>query len=133
VSAQGNVAAFGAHQYVSLTTYRRSGEPVLTPVWIAPGDGELLVATGTGTGKVKRLRNDPRVELRPSTVRGVVADDAPVATGTATLVEDPDEVIRLAGALEAKYKLTYRFTTWLAKLRHRNAGPGYMLRIVLDD
>jgi PPOX class probable F420-dependent enzyme len=133
VSGDGAVAAWGAHPYVALTTFRRTGEPVRTPVWIAPGDNQLLVATGADTGKVKRLRHDSRVELQPCTVRGVVDEGAPVARGTATLVEDPEQVTRLAGALRTKYKATYRLTTWLAKLRDRKAGPGYMLRIVLDD
>ena len=52
-------------QFVSLTTFRRDGTPVPTPVWIAQdGDAPLVVTTPAGTGKVKRLRHDPRVELR---------------------------------------------------------------------
>lgn len=57
------------HAFVSLTTFRRSGEPAPTPVWVAldpTRDAALVVTTPAGTGKLKRLRNDPRVTVRPS-------------------------------------------------------------------
>jgi len=55
---------------VNLTTFRKSGEPVTTPVWYVVRDGKMYVRTGAGSGKVKRIRNDPRVRLAPATVRG---------------------------------------------------------------
>jgi PPOX class probable F420-dependent enzyme len=59
-------------KYVSLTTFRRNAGPVRTPVWIAPGEGDqaLYVFTGAGTGKIRRIQRDPRVELAPCTFRG---------------------------------------------------------------
>jgi uncharacterized protein len=58
------------HKNVNLTTFRKSGEPVVTPVWYVVFDGKLYLRTGANSGKVKRIRNDPRVQLAPSTVRG---------------------------------------------------------------
>jgi uncharacterized protein len=58
------------HKNINLTTFRKSGEPVTTPVWYVVRDGKLYVRTGAGSGKVKRIRNDPRVRLAPATVRG---------------------------------------------------------------
>jgi hypothetical protein len=52
-------------QFVSVTTFRRDGTPVPTPVWIAQDGDALVVTTPAGTGKVKRLRHDPRVEPAP--------------------------------------------------------------------
>lgn len=56
-----------------LTTFRRDGTPVSTPVWAAP-DGErpqrLYVRSERSAGKLKRLRNDARVLVAPCTVRG---------------------------------------------------------------
>ena len=55
--------ALAEHRFVSLTTFRRSGTPVSTPVWVGRhGDG-LVVLTPVGSGKVTRLRSDPRVVL----------------------------------------------------------------------
>jgi hypothetical protein len=44
-------------QFISLTTFRRSAEPVSTPVWVAPDGSALVVTTQLGTGKIKRLRH----------------------------------------------------------------------------
>lgn len=75
-------------KYVSITTLRRSGEAVSSPVWIAPlGDGTFGFTTDGDSGKVKRLRNNNAVTLRPCTMRGAVAPDAPVVEATAVAVE----------------------------------------------
>jgi PPOX class probable F420-dependent enzyme len=59
-----------AHKYCLLTTFRRSGEPVPTPVWFGLADGNVYFRTEAGVGKVKRIRNDPRVRVAPCTLRG---------------------------------------------------------------
>jgi PPOX class probable F420-dependent enzyme len=53
-----------------LSTFRRDGTPVSTPVWAAPEGGRLYVRSERSAGKLKRLRNDTRVLLAPCTVRG---------------------------------------------------------------
>ncbi|MFI5040394.1 MAG: PPOX class F420-dependent oxidoreductase [Acidimicrobiales bacterium] len=55
---------------VLLTTYRRNGLPVGTPVNIAVDGGRAFVRTYESSGKFKRLRNNPRVMVAPSTFRG---------------------------------------------------------------
>jgi PPOX class probable F420-dependent enzyme len=55
------------HEYVRLTTFRQSGEPVHTPVWFARLDGRLYVTTDPHSGKMKRIRNNDRVVLTPCT------------------------------------------------------------------
>ena len=53
-------------RYVSFTTFRRTGEAVATPVWMAPmPDGRLTFTTTGDAGKVKRLAHTARVLLRP--------------------------------------------------------------------
>ena len=58
------------HRYVRLSTFRKSGEAVPTPVWFARVDDDLCVVTGRNTGKAKRIRNNPGVALAPSDFRG---------------------------------------------------------------
>ncbi len=53
------------HQYLNLTTYRKSGEPVRTPVWFAQEGDTLYLFTNGETGKVKRIRNSGRVLVAP--------------------------------------------------------------------
>lgn len=55
---------------VLLTTYRRDGTPVGTPVNIAVDGDRAVVRTFTKSGKFKRIRNNQEVEVAPSTVRG---------------------------------------------------------------
>jgi len=66
----GSVADAGDAKRALLVSYRRDGTPVPTPVWAAPADGVLYVRSERGSGKVKRLRTDPRVLVAPCTARG---------------------------------------------------------------
>lgn len=106
--------------YVALTTYRRSGDPVATPVWIAPDeDGTLLVVTGRSTGKVKRVRRDPRVSMVPCSVSGKVPDGAVPEAGTAEVVDDPAEVQRLRHVIGRKYRLSFTVTRLWERISRR--------------
>ncbi len=91
-------------KYVSVTTFRRNGDAVATPVWFAPrNDGTFVFTTDPTSGKVKRLRNDQRVEVRPCSVRGAVRAGAPVGTGTATIIGPGSEYQAVVAALKSKY------------------------------
>lgn len=59
-------------KYISLTTIRKSGEAVRTPVWFGEEDGKLYVMSRSDSGKFKRIRNNPRVKVAPCTMRGQV-------------------------------------------------------------
>src|SRR3712207_9288216 len=61
---------FRSHEFARLTTYRKGGKPVPTPVWFALAEGRVYVFTDVESGKVKRIRNDPRATLAPSGFRG---------------------------------------------------------------
>jgi len=61
---------FEGEKVISLETYRRNGQPVRTPVWFLKEDGTLYVHTDDSTGKVKRIRRNPRVRVAPSHFRG---------------------------------------------------------------
>lgn len=100
-----DLAAVAANRYVSLTTFRRSGAPVSTPVWIARDGDELVVITIDDVGKTKRLAHTSRVELRPCDVRGTVSGDAPTHHGTARIVREPEEIAAVKRAIGQKYLL----------------------------
>lgn len=77
----------GTAKYVSITTRKRNGDSVSSPVWIAPlPDGRYGFTTGSASGKVKRIRNFPDVELRPCDARGRVPAGAPAVLATARVV-----------------------------------------------
>lgn len=58
------------HQYISLETYRKNGQAVATPVWFTIDADRIFVVTKSETGKVKRLRNNQKVRVMPSGMRG---------------------------------------------------------------
>ena len=115
-------------RYVSLTTYRKNGTPVATPIWHVPHDGELWMVTGAGSGKVKRIRNNPQVQVTPCSIRGTVAPGAPSSTGTARLLD-------AAGTAEARQLLARRYVmsragNWFAGLLRLRRPP--MVGIVVS-
>ena len=91
-------------------------------------DGDaLVVTTPAGSGKVKRLRHDPRVELRPSTRFGKVADDAPVVRGTAQVLDDelllsrPDAYLKANRVVPDEHN-PHRIETLEQRLRRLTGG-----------
>jgi uncharacterized protein len=50
-------------KYLSLTTYRRDGTAVATPVWFVEDGDHVYVTTGATSGKVKRIRHNPAVTV----------------------------------------------------------------------
>ena len=122
-------AALADETYVLLTTFRRSGVPVATPVWAAWHDGTLLVTTGPSTGKVKRIRNNSSVLLSPCTVSGAVDEGAPSITAVAEIATDDASLADLDAALDAKYGLKYRAIRAAGKIR-RQTEPSVCIRLV---
>lgn len=124
-----DLAALGDEKFVSLTTFRTSGKPVPTTVWVGRDGDSLVVTTPSGSGKVKRLRKDERIELRPSTRRGDVDDSATAVAGVAEVVEGPAAMNRLHEVMGAKYGLEYKLVMGLEKLLKRGDRSRVMLRI----
>jgi PPOX class probable F420-dependent enzyme len=57
-------------RYLSITSYKRDGRGVATPVWFVWRDGRLLVETDAASGKVKRIRRNPQVLVAVCTASG---------------------------------------------------------------
>jgi PPOX class probable F420-dependent enzyme len=124
-------------RYVALVTFRKNGDQVATPVWIAPlGDGTLGVITDPEAGKVKRLRNDARVTLQPCDMRGRIAAGAPTWTGSGHVV-DGEPATAVERAVGRKYGWQYRLIglgSALKKLVKRGApAPERAIVITLDS
>ena len=111
-------------RYVSFTTFRRSGEAVATPVWVAPlPDGRVGFTTKVPSGKVKRLAHTARVVLQPSDARGRVADGAPSYEGTAVVVHEGPDYEAGVAALQRKYGIQFR-AVHLGSMIRRGVGQG---------
>ena len=90
-------------KYVSITSFKRDGSGVATPVWFIEEGGRLLVHTGAESFKVKRIRRNPAVTVAPCGPTGKLRG-APVP-GHAELLPDT-EVVRVQRLLARKYWLT---------------------------
>jgi len=65
-----SIEEFSGRRYINLESYKKSGEPKMTPVQSLEHDGLIYVRTGPDTWKVKRIRRNPRVRLVPSDRNG---------------------------------------------------------------
>ena len=92
-------------KYISLTTFRKNGVGVATPVWFGEEDGKLFVMTRSDMGKMKRIRNNPQVKVAACSIRGKVTGPEVAAT---TRVLPPEEHARARQAINRKY--------WAARL-----------------
>lgn len=92
-------------KYISLTTFRKNGAGVATPVWFGEAGGKLYVMTRSDMGKTKRIRNNPQVKIAPCTIRGKVT--GPEFAATARLLT-PEEHPRARQTLNRKY--------WMARI-----------------
>jgi PPOX class probable F420-dependent enzyme len=113
--------AMGEEKFVSLTTFRRTGAPVSTPVWVARDGDTLVVTTPAGSGKVKRIRRDARVELRPCGRTGKVDPGAATVGGRAVVLDDPAAHDRVAGAVRRKYGLEYLLVMGVERVARRES------------
>lgn len=94
--------ALEGHKYVSLTTFKKSGKAVSTPLWFALVDGRAYMTTPPDSGKMKRIRNHPRVLLAPSNAMGKAKGKS--IEGIARLVEGGTVAERAERALLEKYR-----------------------------
>ena len=119
----------GQSRYIRLTTFRRDGTPVPTPVWQVRDGDRLLVITSGNTGKVKRLRHTPRVLIAVSDQRGRVKPGVQDVEGAAEMITDVPELDRLAVLLKNKYGFMFTVSGWVNRLRGLPSTDGVEIRI----
>jgi PPOX class probable F420-dependent enzyme len=64
------LARFARQKTVALTTYKRDGVPVATPVSVAVAGSRAYIRSYEKAWKVRRIRNNPQVALAPCTALG---------------------------------------------------------------
>jgi PPOX class probable F420-dependent enzyme len=108
------VEDIGRSKHVSLTTYRKDGTAVATPVWQVLDGGELFIVSNLDAWKVKRLRNNPRVMVTACDIRGRTAPGAPSAEGTARLLDETGTAAARE-LLERRYVIS-RIGNWFSRV-----------------
>jgi PPOX class probable F420-dependent enzyme len=109
----------GTEKYVLLTTYRKDGRAVPTPLWVVPDGDGLAVWTPTDSGKVKRIRNAGRVTVAACNFRGEPRGEAVEAVAR---VGTPAGTERVRRELGRKYGVLGRVTVWSSKIRRGADG-----------
>lgn len=127
--------ALADKRFILLTTYRRSGEAVSTPVWVGREGDALVVLTPAKSGKVRRLRRDPRVQVRPCGRFGKVPEGAEPIAGTAEVREDPVDVERARATIRRTYPIESRVILGLERIleRLRRQPPTTRLALHITD
>lgn len=107
---------FVSQKTVLLTTYRRNGTPVGTPVHIAVEGDHAFVRTRDTAWKFRRIRNSPAVDIAPSTTGGMPTGAAIHARAR---ILAGDESARAAHALARKYPILHgMLIPFFHRLRH---------------
>ncbi|MEM9955554.1 MAG: PPOX class F420-dependent oxidoreductase [Chloroflexota bacterium] len=109
--------ALANEDYISLTTFRKNGNAVPTPVWFLQHDGKIFVKTASTTGKVKRIRNNEHVTFVACNARGIVHSDAPTFNGKAQLHEQSDFTAQIDQAMTKRYGLFKRVIDFMGRFR----------------
>jgi uncharacterized protein len=122
------VDEIGDASYALVTTYRRDGRAVPTPVWVVKDGDALAIWTVTMSGKVKRIRRNGTVHIGACDVRGRPTGEQVPAQAT---VLDAAGTRRVRALLRGKYGLLGRITLWGSRLRRGENGT-IGIRIVLD-
>ena len=122
-------ANLGEQKFVSLTTFKRNGDAVASPMWIAAEGEQLWAWTPADAWKVKRMQRDSRVTLSPCGRTGKVQGGAPVVNATAEVITDAHEVTRVESLIKGKYGLESRLVTLIETIAARGRKPRFAVRI----
>lgn len=109
----------GAAKYLLITSYRKNGTGVATPVWVVR-DGEALGAwSAADSWKVKRIRNRADVLVGPCDARGNPTGEQVPATAE---ICDPDVTARYRTLIARKYGIVGRLALFGSRLRRGKTG-----------
>ncbi|MEU6466438.1 PPOX class F420-dependent oxidoreductase [Streptomyces sp. NPDC046976] len=121
-------ARLAAGKYLLVTSFRRNGTPVATPVWVVRDGASLGVWTTADSFKVKRIRNRADILAGPCDLRGNPTGDQLPATAEIT---DAATTARYRALIARKYGIVGRLTLLGSRLRRGTDGT-VGIRVTLD-
>lgn len=108
---------FRKEEFLSLETYRKNGETIKSPMWFAQDNDALYLWTMANTSKVKRIRNNPHVNIAPCKRMGEVTGEW--LTAHATIDDSPIMVAQVEAMLLKKVGLFFRIFRFIDAIRDR--------------
>ncbi len=119
-------------KYVSLTSFKRDGDGVATPLWFVQEDGHLFATTDADSAKVKRIRRNPSVTVASCSASGRLQGEPVEAVAELVPESETQAVEELIGH---KYRLDrililpiYRVVQWIRR-RGGSSGESGVLKI----
>ena len=107
-------------RYLSVTSFKRDGTGVATPLWFVSDGRRLLALTDLHSAKVRRIRRNPRVLIAPCRANGKLVS-APMPADVEVLTDTAD-LERVQALLIERYKLSYRLVMLIYRLGRRLRG-----------
>ncbi|MFJ1602235.1 PPOX class F420-dependent oxidoreductase [Streptomyces sp. NPDC088253] len=111
--------ALGSSKFLLITSYRKNGTGVATPVWVVRDGAALGAWTTADSWKVKRIRNRADVLVGPCDVRGNPTGEQVPATAE---ILDPAATARYRKLIAGKYGILGRLTLFGSRLRRGESG-----------
>jgi PPOX class probable F420-dependent enzyme len=97
-------------RYILLTTFKRDGSAVSSPVWITGTSGSYVFTTGDKAWKTRRMLRNPSVHVQVCDMRGRVKPAAARYTGTGEVVTSKEAIAAAERALSTKYGWQFKAT-----------------------
>ncbi|MFN7036313.1 MAG: PPOX class F420-dependent oxidoreductase [Bellilinea sp.] len=120
-----------AGQFINLTTFRKNGQAVPTPVWFVWHDDRLYVYTQEQSGKAKRIRANGRALIAPSDVRGNPLADFIAAQGR--VLRDENKIKQVDRLFDQKYGIQRKLIGLMSRFRgERSQKTPFFLEFVLN-
>jgi hypothetical protein len=107
-------------RYLSVTSFKRDGTGVATPVWFVSDGARLFALTDLHSPKVWRMRRNPRVLVASCRVDGKLrSEPLPARAEVLTATSELDRVQKL---LLERYKISYRLVMLIYRVGRRLRG-----------
>lgn len=107
-------------RYLSVTSFKRDGSGVATPVWFVSDGSQLFALTDRHSAKVRRIRRNSQVLVAACRVDGKLRGEQ-VSARAVVLTADA-ELERVQKLLLRRYKISYRLVMLFYRLGRRVRG-----------
>jgi PPOX class probable F420-dependent enzyme len=108
-----NLETFEKAKYINIQTYKKTGQPISTPVWFIIKDNKIFFRTSHNSGKIKRIRNNNNVKFALCDIRGKIKGEW--YEGIAKIENDSDNSILFQ--INKKYGLSSRLMKIFYKIK----------------
>ena len=108
-----NLETFEKAKYINIQTYKKTEQPISTPVWFIIKDNKIFFRTSHNSGKIKRIRNNNNVKFALCDIRGKIKGEW--YEGIAKIENDSDNSILFQ--INKKYGLSSRLMKIFYKIK----------------